>query len=123
MLNENEIRQLASQGYTLSQAASKIGCQRASLSNFCDKNGIKFTKKQHASLQVSLSTTHLALGSRLADLMVSNGVSTNEVSLATGVSRGILKRFCYGVQDLRISDVKKVCDYFGLTMEEFFAGV
>lgn len=123
MLDLKEVKKLAKEGYTINQAASRLGCHYATISAFCDKHGIVFQKKQHASLQVSLSRAHLTLGSRLADLMVSNNVGTYEINVATGISAGVIKRFCYGIQDMRISDVNKICDYFGITMEEFFAGV
>ena len=54
---------------------------------------------------------------RLKQLRMSKKLTQNELYEDTGINIGRIER---GINDLSISSLSRICDYFEITIEEFF---
>lgn len=61
-----------------------------------------------------------AIGRRLQELRREKGVSQIDVYIETNVN---VKRIEAGTQNLSVSTLSALCDYYGISLEEFFKGL
>ncbi len=60
-----------------------------------------------------------AIGKRLQYLRNNKGVSQIDVYIETNIN---VKRIEAGTQNISVSTLSLLCDYYGVTLEEFFKG-
>lgn len=61
-----------------------------------------------------------AIGDKLRELRGAKGVSQIDVYIETNVN---VKRIEAGTQNISVSTLSSLCDYYGITLEEFFKGL
>ena len=62
----------------------------------------------------------ISIVQRIKELRDKKNVSQLVVYYETGLNLSRIER-CLG--DIKISSIKRLCDYFGITLEEFFRGI
>lgn len=61
------------------------------------------------------------VGARIKELRVSNMLSMKQLAEGSGVSQGFLSDVEAGSKSITINKLKKICDYLGVSLAEFFS--
>lgn len=62
----------------------------------------------------------LALAQRVKELRAEKGVSQDQMSADTGINVGRIEQ---GKRDISFTTLKKICEYFGVTMSVFLSSI
>ena len=57
---------------------------------------------------------------KISSLLTANGVSEYKLSLHLGHSKGYVQGITSGRANPPLSEISNICDYFGITLKDFF---